>query len=183
MNSLNIDVSLAAKAKFSELLIELHDIMTKKWQLLTNNGLNCFNEVSNSFQKLYGDDEMGDNKSSFNDLQAINNEFESLRKILDSFKLLTEKMKFIETRLFTIFDYDFIKDDENFIDKNFFTVLINVFIKEFKFKELLINSFLYKMRSSREELVSITCYWIHEPHLDQMLISRLKFLVNYFQNK
>ena len=182
MNEL-FDINLNVKIKFIELLVELNEIITKKWQLLVNNGLNSLNEVSNLFQKIYSDEENKNNvelRVSFNDLQKINNEFDNLNKILDSFKSLYDKLKQLESRLFTIFDYDFIKSD-TLVDKSFFKDLINSYNKEFELKKVLINEYLFKMRQNRQELVAITCYWMHEPHLNQMFISQLNFLINYYK--
>ena len=182
MNDLNIDICFAAKIKFNELLVELNDIISKKWLLLTNDGLNSLNEISNLFQKLNSEDE--ETRSSihcFNDLQSINNEFDSMRKILESFKLLIDKLKLIESRLLNVFTFDFIKTEEYLIDKNFVKNIINTYKKEYELKELLVNQYLNENHNNRQELVAITCYWMHEPYLDQMLISQLKSLINYFK--
>jgi hypothetical protein len=176
MNDLNIDVDLAAKTKFNELLVELNDIISKKWLVLTNNGLNSLNDISNLFQKLFCEDEEENNCDLLTDLQSINNHFEEIKKILESFKSLLDKLKLIESRLFNIFSFDFIQTEEFLFDKIFVKNLINSYKKE-----LLVNQYLSQNRNNREELVAITCYWMHEPCLDQMLISQLKFLINYFK--
>jgi hypothetical protein len=181
MNDLNIDVDLAAKTKFNELLNELNDTISKKWLVLTNNGLNSLNDISNLFQKLFCEDEEENKCDLINDLQSINNHFEEIKKILESFKYLLDKLKQIESRLFNIFSFDFIKTEEFLFDKNFVKNLINSYKKEYELKELLVNQYLSQNRNNREELVAITCYWMHEPCLDQMLISQLKFLINYFK--
>jgi hypothetical protein len=179
------DTIEAIKIKFYDLLVELNEIISKKWQLLTNNGLKSLNEISNLFTKHFTneikDDDETPKTTPFNDIQAINVEFENLIKILDSFKVCIEKMNHIEIRLLNILDYEFIKRD-NLIDKVFISNIVSSFSKEFKLKESLIKEYLFKMRQNRQELVTITCYWIHEPNLDQILYSQLKFLVNYFKN-
>ena len=143
------DTTEAIKIKFYDLLVELNEIISKKWQVLTNNGLKSLNEISNLFTKHFTNDTKDDDETpkttSFNDIQMINHEFENLNKILDSFKVCIEKMNHIEIRLLNILDYEFIKRD-NLIDKVFINNIVSSFSKEFKLKDSLIKEFQLRFR-------------------------------------
>lgn len=189
MNELN-DTNILIKKKFLELLNDLNEIIEIKWPLLSNNGLTIITKISNIFtSKLFNsnDDNIDDiadktnsqNNNITNTLQAVNVEFINLNQILESFEHLIDRLKQIESRLVKIFEFNG-ELISNKIEQSSFNDLFKAYYNEFELKKSLIKKHLFEMRDKQTELIAISSYWMHEPCLDQFVISKFKSFYTFY---
>jgi hypothetical protein len=183
------DLNQLVKQKLDQLLNDLNEIFDKKWLLLNNSGLGCLNRISKAFLTMYDDDDEDlkkmreENQINFKPnevVHEINKEFNSLHGILASFKLILENLKQILQALRKIDEMKTIPglDVANLDDLQ---KVYNQYENEYSLKSSLVNHHLFECRTSNDELLALTAYWMHEPCIDIVLLAKLKYFIKNFQ--
>jgi hypothetical protein len=172
------EMSQLVKGKFDELIKELSDIISNKWQALNNRGSDALTVISNNFLEIYSKEE-NETDRAYVQIDELINEING--KILPEFSSKVDQMQRINANLKSIFQMskqDLYKCYEigNLLSdfEADLKTLVKSYGEEFNLKKSLINEHLLKARRDEKELVALTAMWMHEPYLDDFLIAKMK---------
>lgn len=176
------EMSQLVKGKFDELIKEINEIISNKWLVVNNRGLDTLTAISNNFLKIYSKEESEtDSEAAYMQINELINEINN--KVLPEFSSKVDQLQRINANLKAILQmskqdlYKFYEIGNLLSDfEADLKTLVKCYAEEFNFKKSLIDEYLLKARKEEQELVALTAMWMHEPYLDDFLISKMKSL-------
>jgi hypothetical protein len=169
-----------------DLLKELLEIVTKKWNSLNRNGSELVENILNDLNDIFIDQNPSNSVSNQERIELLtktNSNFNSLNQLLTNFLSILQRIGRICSNLSKTTNYSTNDFSESFgiINLNDFLNDITLcYEKEYSLKYKLINeNLIYKSRFNRNFQVYCMACWIQQPFIDDLLIEKLQSMINF----
>ena len=187
-----------------QLLKEFELIISEKWQITNQNGVQYIRGILDHFSYLFDSNESKEetdydeeiSRFTPNDklglknlkvLQELNENFNKLNEILKNFDFYLQRLKAIRSNLSKMIESSsstqLVSQIEPLVLKQVLNEICNDYHQENSLKQKIVNEFIHQSKFDQDSRIALLSCWIHEPYLNDHLKFQIKHFIQNYNKK